>query len=89
MYKLAAKILGKTSTVRKNCFEGSSLIRMVEQNTSDYRERYLVSDLMTFLNNKTNGKICALYGLRRTGKTIMMFHAIKRLWADWHEMTCA
>lgn len=77
--------IGKTSTVRKNCFEGSSLIRLVEQNTSDYRERYLVADLMTFLNNKTNGKICALYGLRRTGKTIMMFHAIKRLLADQHD----
>ena len=77
--------IGKTSTVRKNCFEGSSLIRLVEQNTSDYRERYLVVDLMTFLNNKTNGKICALYGLRRTGKTIMMFHAIKRLLTDRHE----
>ena len=33
--------IGKTSTVRKNCFGGSSLIRLVEQNTSDYRERYL------------------------------------------------
>lgn len=77
--------IGKTSTVRKNCFEGSSLIRLVEQNTSDYRERYLVADLMTFLNNKTNGKICALYGLRRTGKTIMMFHAIKHLLADRHD----
>ena len=77
--------IGKASTVRKNCFEGSSLIRLVEQNTSDYRERYLVADLMTFLNNKTNGKICALYGLRRTGKTIMMFHAIKHLLADQHD----
>ena len=77
--------IGKASTVRKNCFEGSSLIRLVEQNTSDYRERYLVADLMTFLNNKTNGKICTLYGLRRTGKTIMMFHAIKRLLTDRHE----
>lgn len=56
------------------------LHQFVNKGTSSYdKERYLVDELMQFLYYPCDGKICALYGLRRTGKTIMMYHAIKRL----------
>lgn len=36
-------------------------------------------DFVTTKDTKYSGKICALYGLRRTGKTIMMFQCITEL----------
>ena len=59
---------------------GKELRAFIESATEVYeRERYLVDDLMKFLELPCRGKICALYGLRRTGKTIMMYQAIKKL----------
>lgn len=58
---------------------GKMLSKYVINNTQGYKERFLISELMNFLNSPCTGKICALYGLRRTGKTVMMLHGIKRL----------
>lgn len=70
----------KNSDISSNYLYGDKLISFITEGTLAYdKERYLVSNLMEFLNGSSNGKICALCGLRRTGKTIMMYHAIKRL----------
>lgn len=39
------------------------------------KTRYCYRDLCNFIEGKTHGEICALYGLRRTGKTFMMEQA--------------
>lgn len=66
-------------------FIGKDLEKLVTDNTATYMERYLVEKVMNFLYSSCDGKICALYGLRRTGKTVMMYHAIKRLLKDGHK----
>lgn len=73
----------KDNTNRCNYMYGNKLLSFVDNNLSLYsKERYLVEDIMNFLSSPSNGKICALYGLRRTGKTVMMYHAIKRLFNE-------
>lgn len=42
-------------------------------------KRFVYKDLMEFLKNPSYHRICALYGLRRTGKTIMMKQAMLEL----------
>ena len=70
----------KNINLSNNIVVGRKLKKFVSENTAGYlNERYLVDKLMAFLKNPCNGKICALYGLRRTGKTVMMYHSIKRL----------
>lgn len=41
--------------------------------------RFLLDRIMDFEMNPTNLKICILYGLRRTGKIILMLHTIQKL----------
>ncbi len=70
----------KNADLNSNIVWGDKLNSFIKKNTSGYNhERYLVSDIMSFLETSCKGKICALYGLRRTGKTVMMYHSIKRL----------
>lgn len=45
---------------------------------STYNKRFLFQDLVDFLGT-TGNKICSLYGLRRTGKTVLMQQAINYL----------
>ena len=47
----------------------------IEYNT--FNKRHLVQDVLKYLNTKV--KITVLYGTRRTGKTVMMFHTISEL----------
>ncbi len=74
-----------SNNISTNLFVGKDLKHLIEKNTRDYKERYLIKDIMSFLYSPCNGKVCALYGLRRTGKTVMMYHAIKRLIRDGHK----
>ncbi len=39
-------------------------------------------DLKNYLRKAPDGKVCIIYGLRRTGKTVMLFQAISGLPAD-------
>ena len=41
--------------------------------TSYVRKRDCYNQLKGFMQHEYPGKICALYGLRRTGKTVMMY----------------
>ncbi|MCM1166914.1 MAG: ATP-binding protein [Lachnospiraceae bacterium] len=45
----------------------------------DYKERYLLEDLHKYMTSEKSTKVCCLYGLRRTGKSVMMAQEIKRL----------
>lgn len=44
-----------------------------------YKKRYCYRDIKKFLNGDYYGKICVLYGLRRTGKTTLIFQSINDL----------
>ena len=44
-----------------------------------FRTRDCFGRLADYLQNDQRGRICILYGLRRTGKTTMLFQAINRL----------
>lgn len=41
-----------------------------------YRERFCIEKLKNYVNSPINGKLFALYGLRRTGKTTLMLQTI-------------
>ena len=43
------------------------------------KPRQIVKSILNYCNNSTNGKICGVYGLRRTGKTYALFHSIIEL----------
>lgn len=47
--------------------------------TSYVRKRDCYNQLKDFMQHEYPGKICALYGLRRTGKTVMMYQYISEL----------
>ena len=61
-------------------YNGEILKDYVESDLENIKnERYLLNDLDAFVNSGNNRKICCLYGLRRTGKSIMMLHEIKHI----------
>lgn len=42
-------------------------------------QRFLSADLEAYLSGPNDGKVCCLYGLRRTGKTILMMQELRKL----------
>ena len=48
----------------------------------DFRERYVFEELHNYVTSNNDRKICTIYGLRRTGKTIMMLQEIKKVGVD-------
>ena len=69
------------SIYRTNVRFGMSLQNRAES-VSSLNKRYLLNDLNKYLHSDLSvntpyyGKVCALYGLRRTGKTTMMLQSI-------------
>lgn len=61
-----------------NVITGDRLSGMVS-GVSRFKTRECFERLQKFLDSQVLGKVCLLYGLRRTGKTIMLFQAIARL----------
>lgn len=61
-----------------NVKTGEELI-LACRNVSAYKERGCISSLREFLNADSFGKVCLIYGLRRTGKTTLCFQAISKL----------
>lgn len=43
------------------------------------KERFIMSELDNYVNSPNDRKVCCLYGLRRTGKTVMMMQEIRKL----------
>lgn len=54
---------------------GDKLERFLES-INGYKKRFCYKELSYYLNSNTD-KVCILYGLRRTGKTTMLFQALK------------
>ena len=64
---------------REPWYSGNELVRSLESlNEKQYNKRYIFTDLMDFLC-KPSHDICALYGLRRTGKSVLMRQAMREL----------
>lgn len=63
--------------ISSNVLVGNQLTELV--NSVSYKKRFIFKDLMLYLQEPTNRKVCCLYGLRRTGKTILMYQAIQEL----------
>lgn len=44
-----------------------------------FNPRFIVNDILSLIKNKYDSKVIELFGNRRTGKTIAIFHTIKIL----------
>ncbi|MCM1220342.1 MAG: AAA family ATPase [Lachnospiraceae bacterium] len=61
-------------------YHGTELKSYIGSNLDyNYRERFLLKDLHTYMLSGNDKKVCCLYGLRRTGKTVMMLQEIRKL----------
>lgn len=64
-----------------NVITGSGL-KAFSNNVAKYGKRDCYKTLQKFVNGSYDGKICILYGLRRTGKTTLLFQLISDLPID-------
>lgn len=60
---------------KTNVLSGESL-QVFYQSVSQYEKRDCFDTLKKFIKNNYIGKICILYGLRRTGKTTLLFQML-------------
>ncbi|MDE5557358.1 MAG: AAA family ATPase [Ruminococcus sp.] len=61
-------------------YYGAELKSYTDSNLDyNYRERFLMRDLHTYMLSENDKKVCCLYGLRHTGKTIMMLQELRKL----------
>ena len=63
---------------KTNITIGTGLINMI-QNVSSFQKRDCFDILSRYLHGSSFGRVCLLYGLRRTGKTTLLFQAISEL----------
>ena len=84
VYQLAKKFLGKDNK-KENIYNseiwytGKKLEDLLQANNEqNYKKRYVFDELMKYLTTPAND-VCALYGLRRTGKSVLMRQAIWEL----------
>lgn len=54
-------------------------IKSLYKSVLKYNKRECYNSLKKYINGEYNGKVCILYGLRRTGKTTMIFQMISEL----------
>ena len=64
-----------------NILYGYKLL-FIKAKVQKFKKRYCFKKIMNYLNDDTYGKVCILYGLRRTGKTTLIFQAINELPED-------
>ena len=64
-----------------NILYGYKLL-FIKAKVQEFKKRYCYKKLISYLNDNTYGKVCILYGLRRTGKTTLIFQAINELSED-------
>lgn len=59
---------------------GNDLKDFVHNSLDDaFKERFLLKNLHDYMTSKNDRKVFCLYGLRRTGKTIMMLQELRNL----------
>ena len=61
-----------------NVVIGNDLLKLYEQ-VKKFKKRDCYSTLKEFINSEYHGKICTLYGLRRTGKSTLLFQMLGEL----------
>lgn len=69
------KIIDDNTIFETNVIFGEELINMVEP-TKKYRKRDLYIQIQQYIYGADRTRVCAVYGLRRTGKTTMLFQTI-------------
>lgn len=57
-------------------------LQLITRHVANYKKRDCYSTLAQFVSGSFNGKICILFGLRRTGKTTLLFQMIHDLPQD-------
>ena len=61
-------------------YTGKALIAHSEKRLQNIeKRRYIAKNLEKYISSPNDRKVCCLYGLRRTGKTTMMFQEMRRL----------
>ena len=56
---------------------GENLQKLVKSyGVENYQKRDIFSDLQQYINSDNDKRVCALYGLRRTGKTTLMMQSL-------------
>lgn len=70
-----------TTSFNTNVVVGNAL-QLITRQVANYKKRDCFSTLKQFVNGSFNGKICILFGLRRTGKTTLLFQMIHDLPQD-------
>lgn len=61
-------------------YQGEELKSFVQSTlNSEFKERFILKDLHNYMTSSNDRKACCLYGLRRTGKTVMALQEMKKL----------
>lgn len=63
---------------RTNIVSGEALDDMIRA-VAGYQKRDCYGKLQKYMKSETSGKVCVLYGLRRTGKTTLLFQLLQDL----------
>lgn len=60
-------------------YTGATLQKRLHNINSYEKKRDLFAQLQTYIESGNDGKVCCLYGLRRTGKTVMMDQMMRKI----------
>ena len=75
---VTAAVPSQTTEFHTNVVTGAGL-QALANSVAKYGKRDCFSTLQKFVNGSYGGKICILYGLRRTGKTTLLFQMLSEL----------
>lgn len=75
---VSVSIPSQTTEFHTNVVTGTGL-QALANSVAKYGKRDCFSTLQKFVNGSYDGKICILYGLRRTGKTTLLFQMLSEL----------
>ena len=75
---ITAAVLSQMPEFYTNVVTGTGL-RALANSVAKYGKRNCFSTLQKFVTGSYDGKICILYGLRRTGKTTLLFQMLSEL----------
>ena len=75
---VSVSLPSQTTEFHTNVVTGAGL-QALANSVAKYGKRDCFSTLQKFVNGSYDGKICILYGLRRTGKTTLLFQMLSEL----------